>query len=829
MKREKKDPITTQDAKVLRSLATINRDVAKLAISDEELVRREKARKEKRRTAKKEAIIEQDIKKLLNATTDRVKDNYQMIDLLPDLKLIMGYMVASILSPKDLMRTELTYRCEHDNEKVVAQVNEVITDYFDNKVKIRSQLASMLQDSLFYHGAYVTAVLPEGALKKLGVELEEKQKAAKTEYAGLESYYRAVDDVQHLFAASKEKYSFFDTTSDFRLLGVPDLAKDMHAKNEMTRAAVAVGMENARMLVLSGDSASFDKNDSGALEIRLDMASVIPIHPSGSPDEHLGYYIVLDKNNRLISPSADTYHVASSIKNNLNTALNDAESAISLAFKGIHHEKTGVDNKLPSIENFTKIFDEQIDKELEKALLETKNGDSVRISRPNELKRMILEQLLKGSKAKLVYLPSELVSYFAFDYDDYGMGKSLLESTKVYGSIRVMLMISDLLTSIRGAVPDTRLMITLDEDDPDKQATIDLAVNEFLNNTIRELKLNSFDVSDVMRSLAQQGIQIEVEGGEDWIKTRVEVDRTERKVARADTELADRLRRLQFAGLGFQPETADAVMSGELATAINARNALNEKMLMEKQQTFEEMLTNHAQRHIKMSGNLLDTIYEIIETKGKVDLDARQKKTRKQRRLEAAKKAVNKDGTINKGREYKVEITEEVHDIIDSISLTLPDPDQSAIRSQIEAYEEYSEAVDTIVEAYVTEDMEETLMEFGYGRVDDIRKMIAAAEKRRWIREQGFFPEFQTLMDLETDTELFRTINARHVDLANALMKAKRSRDKIKEKPNKEEEPPVQENPSTPPAGDEPPVDTPPTDPGNDEPDAPPSDEPPAF
>lgn len=70
-------------------------------------------------------------------------------------------------------------------------------------------------------------------------------------------------------------------------------------------------------------------------------------------------------------------------------------------------------------------------------------GENVKVSRPTEIYRMMFARACSRMMTQLVFIPQSLMTYIAFDYNSYGVGKSLLESTKILGSIRAMLLFAN--------------------------------------------------------------------------------------------------------------------------------------------------------------------------------------------------------------------------------------------------------------------------------------------------------------------------------------------------------------------------------------------------
>lgn len=789
------------------SLSSVGK-VRKTATLDNSLFREIAEAKEKRKNNPSTAKVKppfdakrSELNQVMESIATRVKDNRQMMDLLPDLELAKRLVVASILSPKDLIRTELTYQVTHDNEDVVSAVTELISDHFTNRVKLNAKLTEILGDSLFDHGAYIMAVIPEESLVGLNnASLDAKVQPGKKLHAAMESLYSSLS--KHTAPAgfiSGDRFAVSDMTitDDFRLLGMPTIVGRKLRSESYRKIMGSVSMEAEKYLTVPDSFATPNGIGGTALTFRLGIESTIPIHVPGDPSDHLGYLVLTDKNYRPIASASDTGEAATSIKEKLKAAIKDNDSPVANAWNGITEESARKNKKL-SADAFIETYEAHIYQEIDKALdVDTSKG--VQVSRPDYVMRLMLQRLLAREKTNIMYLPKEAVSYFAFDHDDFGIGKSLLEATKVFGSIRVLLVFTELLNTIRAAIPNTKLRIRLAENDQDKKATVDNAIQEFLDYNSQEVNLNSFYPSDILRHVSKLGVQVEIENAETFISTKVDVERTNSQVTQIDTSFSEKLRRSQYAGLGFQPEIIDSLMAGELATVFASRNALNSKSIMERQQSFESMLSDHVRRVTFMTSGLIKAIYDIVEeklgdklsrlekeehessatVKVKDDMSAEQSEKGSAANIEPKEVEVTSDSV--KASETSIKIHEMVYEIIDSISVTLPDPDLSAIRATQESFQEYSTLVDQLVEAYLTEDMEEMLRDYGIDRIDSARHMMAGALKRKWLREQNVLPEIYDFFDdTKEHTKFISDHMANIVKSAKALQK-KRARLSAKE------------------------------------------------
>ena len=88
-----------------------------------------------------------------------------LLDALPDLELSKQIIVSSILSPNDMLSTDLIYGCGTDIFGDTTQLLiAIIKDYFDEVYKIKKQLPEMIGKAIFTDGCYPMAIFPETAI-----------------------------------------------------------------------------------------------------------------------------------------------------------------------------------------------------------------------------------------------------------------------------------------------------------------------------------------------------------------------------------------------------------------------------------------------------------------------------------------------------------------------------------------------------------------------------------------------------------------------------------------------------------------------------------------
>ncbi len=96
------------------------------------------------------------LKAALSRSLERIRDNNNILQLLPDINLAIEIIVGGVLSPKDLMTTTLTFKCgdEAFNDKLAVSLLSIVDNYFVSSYKLIDELPKMLRDIIAKTGSY---------------------------------------------------------------------------------------------------------------------------------------------------------------------------------------------------------------------------------------------------------------------------------------------------------------------------------------------------------------------------------------------------------------------------------------------------------------------------------------------------------------------------------------------------------------------------------------------------------------------------------------------------------------------------------------------------
>lgn len=742
------------------------------------------------------------VSEVANRTAQNVVDAENMLQVLPDMQLAKQVAVSSILSPNDMMSTNVTYgSTATDLGDMVPLLNDVIEDYFENSYKITSFIADWLGDALFDKGATVLAVIPESSIdaainstKKISMEnltdvYKTNSEVVSMGILGGSSYiYEAKEETyrkprQRGFSArlglgmesiaATTGYKGFipflnlNITDNFNLFKIPKA----HQKMVADRVQDAYG---SGRLTLSGESQTDSYNSAESLfaprnyehtpvltiktlmeldkptvghpmVLHLPVESVIPVHVPSSPHEHIGYFVVVDRHGNPVRANT-TQDFYADLAYNTNQFRDMSSTLLAQTRRGSEGRRPQDDMML--LDEAVQLYSEVVERDLISRLQNGLYGENVGISRPTEIYRMMFARACQRMYTQLVYIPISLLTYIAFDYNEFGVGKSLLESTKILGSIRAMLMFANTIASIKNSVSRVAVNIELDPADPAPDATVEFLMNEFAKTRQASYPIGASSPVDIINYLQNAATTVVTSGHPGYPETKVTVDQNQSNHTKIDTELDDKMRHQHLMSVCVPPESVDMSQQPDFATTAVFNNVLLAKRALVNQKKFSRHLSNFIQTYTENSGTLRAKLLKVIQ-------DNRSK--------------------------IKIEGFDKVKDevvltyYIKSIDIKLPEPDLTRLEQQMANFQAYSDGLDAVLPAFVSQEMfDSNTMGTLSDTIPQTVAVLKAHFQRKWLRDNNVMPELFKLVEFndkkEASFDLLREHNLYMISLQKSLI-----------------------------------------------------------
>lgn len=716
-------------------------------------------------------------------TTVSIVDARNAMQLLPDIELAMNLLVTSILSPKDMNTIEITYSLRNKviRSETAKRMIDVLRTHFETHHNLKEMLTPALEDMLVKTGSYPLLVLAENTvdqiingqqavtMESLKGELDqsgagfrpvgflgnpvEPSKNENKDSLGLESLAN-VGQPLHYSAESVfvPNLLISDNSNILKLSSIRERMRSDAVNRLLRRSKLRTTMEThtsadelveslyrsrtyiaERQINVPSTGSTGRPTIGHPLVLKLPSESVIPVHEPSNPTKHLGYFIMIDPAGNPIfkATEADYYQEMTA-----NYSVN--QSMVSSVLREAKRVQLGlnIDVNNSDVNQLERIYGDLVEYELNSRLKRGIYGSGATAARPEEVYRIMLARALAGKMTQLLYVPEDMLIYMAFDYNQYGVGVSLLQKSIILAGQRANLSVASVMAELKNAVSRTKLLITLDEEDDDPSGTVEHIITEHAKLRQGSYPMSIYAPNDIINFLQNAAVDIEVNGNTGYPSTKVDVsDYNSNKVV-PNMDLQKDLRDRQSWAFGIPPELIDTARGADFATSIVTNNLMLIKNVMRRQQQFTPLLEEFVRVYVLSDGILLDQLREILRES---DRDP------------------STDGivsTVNTARDQiggsqGDNIDRQIVDFLTDLKIDLPKPEGAKTDNLSQAYDKQKEFLTKALDEYLSDGAisYELSGEIG-AQGDALKNALSAMFMRRWLRDNGVLPELDELVQL---------------------------------------------------------------------------------
>lgn len=733
----------------------------------------------------------------LNKRAKKSVDAAAVLRLLPDVELGIRILTSCIMSPSDMTSTELTWLSPEEllPSDISSTMIKLVRQHFESVYKIKPLLPKILRKCLAEDGSYPVCVIPENVIDDiingstkitmesltniihpdtkmiksigiLGTYVQESSVGLNISTEEMAINKVSVEDSYLRIAMNSDKQlkqEYVYVTDNPMVLRVADINR-INRTLKNSKAYGAISLESKRNPKISEyriESSLYGRKRIKGEQVvalkkpdelkrtsighplikRFPAESVIPVFVPGEPEKQIGFFVCLDEEGVAIqAPNNDTYY------SNLSSGFGGGGSNGSLTSGIIQRVSAnlGTGNKFDPnsdkhIEMGVQIYSELVEKDL---LSRVRNGirsTNVSISSNQQIYEIMLARTLSKKLTQLLYIPADYMTYIAFNHGDDGIGRSLLDETATINALRIVLMFSDVVGSIKNSIGRTAATMKLDPRDPDPIKTIEIAQNEIVRARQLSVPLSVSNVTDITDFIQRAGFEWKFEGHPDIPDVSFDFQDVQSNKQRPDSDLQDNLRKSSIMGTYVSPEMVDNGFNSEFAASVVANNVLFSKRIIELQDIFNPQLTEHLRKCVKFSQPLIEELKEVlVQNKDKLKLDE----------IEIKDYAGN---PITDDRKEKILINEILNEFVSNFNVELPKPASITLEQQMTDLETYSTAVDKAIDlAYMNDQMinENTVGEFS-GNLETLKAMYKSHFIRKYLSEKGVMSELADIVTLD--------------------------------------------------------------------------------
>ena len=705
-------------------------------------------------------------------------DADNMMQLFPDLELAAQIIISSVLSPKDMVNTDLIYSVKDTviPHELSMKLCEVLKTELDTHYNIQDQLPTMLREVLFDRGSYIKAVIPENSIDDiinsnmsisreslsvlfdknddvvhlgiLGPSGSNQKQSSIRIGLGLESFSRGPTVKPNTYVAADPNNILKLVINDnYQLLKLPTVIE----ANNKAKLDSIIGLESKKTTITpeqmevflykgpqskaqtfvqikTSDNAS-RRSVGRPLDMKLPPEAVIPVHVPGNESKHIGYFVLIDEEGNPLTRNQQNEYLG-----DLNTHLNNSQSSItSFLLEKARSNLVTNDLRNLTLDQASSIYAALVEKDLVERMRSGLYGSKVEISGNEEIYQMMLARTFANQYTRLVYIPAELVTYFAYKYHDNGIGKSMLDDLKILISLRAILLFAKVMALTKSSINLTHVGVTFDPNDPDPYKTAEEAVHEIIRMRQLYFPLGINTPTDLVDMVQRAGFEFSFEYHPGFPQTKFDFETKNLQHTVPDNDLDEMLRKQNIMAFGLSPETVDSGFSAEFATTVVANNILLSKRILQIQNVVEPKVSDYAQKITLNDSTIYEKLLNVVK-EAQSTLEANLPDDIKKDFLE------NPDG-------FNREI---VNIFIKSLKIGLPKPDITTHETQSQAYTQYAESLDAALDAWINQDiLSGNISSDLNGHADMIKAIFKAYFLRKYMSESGYLTELSDIVSAD--------------------------------------------------------------------------------
>ena len=759
---------------------------------------------------------------VVRSIANKIRNNESILKLLPDLKICIQIMTSSIIDPNSMVTNGFNYQAPSLNlaTSVKSSIISTIKDYIERNFHLEDKLQTILEEALFTKGAYVEAIIPEASVDRLinysggyngvnnnfqyvdneGSKINSEAlmlafsknnskpiysvngESLKREY-GVVSVDAKTDIGKKTFTFSEANLNL-EITSDYSILRsgknirdnlTGDSKKDkytMNLEDELGNDKIEylnslfrnnAGSKPSEMEFVLKEDETFRESVDTPLVMKLPVESVIPIYAVGEPERHVGYFVVLDQYGNPINlvEALEDYDLMAACGNTQNpVASGDIKTNI------INKARLGLFGGLADVtglEGMEQLYNDIVDHMIKSRLRNGHLDELVDVKESADIYRVMLARALQSKGTKLLYMPVELVQYYAFDYRKNGTGKSLLEDLLVLASMAGMLLYANVKSSIQNMIPVTDITLELDEDDTNPMVSAEKYMSEVLRTNNVGFPLGTTEHTSLHNWIIRQGYTLKVVSP---YLPKMDVTRDTRTgiggdVIDSGNETYTNIMNMILKSLGISPELIEQGLKEDFAATVVLKNKLLAKRIIRLQDKFMLMLSKHVRKYLTNDPLLKQEVLDTIKANKEV--------INKHLKAETAE-----DADVSLSKVKASDMAEYIYDVFRTeLEVVLPYPEFGNDDEKAQAFDGFKTRLDSAADALYSPELLDTYFIGGAGGdADKIKGIIKAGVLKKWLQNNNYMPELFEWYVKQDDGHLMYPFLDENADMSQSVIEA---------------------------------------------------------
>lgn len=679
-----------------------------------------------------------------------------------------------------------------------AMINRV-ERYFDQVYKIKPLLPKMLMDILGLTGSYPVAVLPEnsidevinrnhalnmqsfdeffdaktGAAKNrgiLGPPTVSQPTPVKATAGGLSLEAFQEGPAQHELAFSnvmslesafdgKPQDTYTTVTDNWNVLKIPKIRERVRAQQvrERVNPTGTVGLESRSLrkkstlndreiegLVYQNRYYGYEPMNvmktqeqlgrysiGNPLILHIASEAVMPVFLPGNPEMQVGFFILLDHDGHPISKdgSRDYYSELGrrfQANNSFPSAMLDKAKSIYSGFDCSNSQH---------LDYSARMYGQMVEQDWLARLRNGAYGNGVALASRPEFYRIMLARAFAKQQTQVLFLPIEMMTYIAFDYDGDGVGRSLLDEMKVLNGLRANLLIANTMTALKNSINRTEVKVKFDPEDPDPLKNMEMIHDLIVRSRGPSFPIGQNNPVEIADYLQRAGFEFIYEGHPGLPDMAIDFGEKSSNYTKVDVDFENELRAKTTMKLGLTPEMIDQAMQPDFARTVTANSTLFSKRVMNGQEIFLPQLEDLLHKAASASASLVKELEEIAKQHmNSIKLA--------ELRHPSGEAMTKEDIQANKAQIARIIAM----NFLAQFNVNLPRPNSVTMENQLAALKTYEETLEEALKYVISDEFftSETAGDVA-SNVGVIRALAKSHFMRQFMAENGIMPELSDL------------------------------------------------------------------------------------
>lgn len=491
-------------------------------------------------------------------------------------------------------------------------------------------------------------------------------------------------------------------------------------------------------------NAQLKRNSIGESLIKFfDTACFIPVSIEGDPNRKLGGFVMLDEDgNPLSTYNADPDEIIDMAsyaggQGNFISSMNDRSNSI-MNGKQCSEVPSYMLRKF-----FSRTFAEMVEKDLIDRVKNGQYDNGVQLGTNDDFYWLCFTRCMKGQRTQLLWIPAEFLVYFAMDYDELGFGKSLLDDIRNITSMRIMLMVAGIATSLKNSIGRTKVSIKLDEEDQDANKTIEDIQDEILKSRMNPIPFGVNNVADISKYLQRSCYEFEISGSTAIPDMQVSFDQFNTNYPMPDEDLKNQLKDLSIHHFGLTRDMIDAADGVDFAIQAATNNMMTMKRVMRLQRKVIPQASDFIRKISMNSESQINDLRDIVTNNFN------------QLQIEKIKRYFGiEDESLMQNEDFKKLVTEQcLNAFINNLYIELPSPAATTLEMQKQMFTDAAEFYQEALNYIVNESFFDTTLQ-GEGlsdHVDMIKNILLSHYMRDYMAKNAILPELAELTTIGED------------------------------------------------------------------------------